>query len=81
MWWVRNCIAYDYMFFNAGIVRLTERVQTLGEHRFSEQATFFFSRQIRAYSDAVLKHPDVSPDLLAATPLEGVRHGEGVHAE
>ena len=61
MWWVRNCIAYDYMFFNAGIVPRTERVQTLGEYRFSERATFFFSRQIRAYSDAVRKNPGVSP--------------------
>ncbi len=58
-----------YASSNRIVVRLTDHAATLAEHRFSERASFMLGRQIRAYSDAVLKNPGVSPDLLAATPL------------
>jgi hypothetical protein len=51
------------------VVTLTDHVEPLGEYKFSERASFVLGHQMRAYSDAVLKNPGVSPDLLAATPL------------
>ncbi len=58
-----------YASGNRIVVRRTDRVVPLGEHRFSERASFMLGRQIRAYSDTVLQNPGVSEDLLAATPL------------
>lgn len=58
-----------YASSNRIVVRLTDHAETLAEYRLSERASFLLGRQIRAYSDAVLKNPGVSPDLLAATPL------------
>jgi hypothetical protein len=58
-----------YASSNRIVVTLTDHVEPLGEYKFSERASFMLGHQIRAYSDAVLKNPGVSPDLLAATPL------------
>ena len=58
-----------YASSNRIVVRRTDHVEPMGEHRFSERASFMLGRQIRASSDAVLQNPGVSPDLLAATPL------------
>ena len=58
-----------YASGNRIVVRRTDHVEPMGEHRFSERASFMLGRQIRAYSDTVLRNPGVSPDLLAATPL------------
>ena len=64
-----------YASSNRIVVTLTDHVEPRGEFKFSERASFMLGHQIRAYSDAVLKNPGVSPDLLAATPLSGVRWG------
>lgn len=58
-----------YASSNRIVVRRTDHVESLGVHKFSERASFMLGHQIRAYSDAVLRNPGVSPDLLAATPL------------
>mgnify|MGYP003606603592 CR=1 FL=1 len=58
-----------YASSNRIVVTRTDHVESLGVHKFSERASFLLGHQIRAYSDAVLKNPGVSPDLLAATPL------------
>ena len=47
--------------------------RAMRDHRFSERASFLLGYQIRTYDDEVLKNPGVSPDLLAATPLQGHR--------
>ncbi len=58
-----------YTSSNRIVVRRTDHVEPMGEHRFSERASFMLGRLIRAYSDTVLQNPGVSPDLVAATPL------------
>ena len=58
-----------YASNNRIVVRRTDHVEPMGEHRFSEWASFMLGHQICAYSDTVLRSPGVSPDLLAATPL------------
>ena len=54
---------------NRIVVRLTDHVESLGVHKYSERASFLLGHQIRAYSGAVLKNPGVSSDLLAATSM------------
>ncbi|TXH39739.1 MAG: hypothetical protein E6Q90_15680 [Actinobacteria bacterium] len=58
-----------YASSNRIVVTLTEHVETLGEYRFAEKASYLLGLQVRVYDDAVLRNPGVSPDLLAATPL------------
>ncbi len=58
-----------YAASNRVVAKLTDQVEPLGYHKLSERASYRLGRQIRAYSDAVLKNSGVSPDLLAATPL------------
>ena len=58
-----------YASSNRIVVRMTDRAAPFDDHRFSERASALLGHQIRAYSDAVLENPGVSPDLLAATPL------------
>ena len=58
---------------NRIVARLTDHAAPFGDRRFAERASFLLGYQIRTYDDEVLKNPGVSPDLLAATPLQGHR--------
>jgi hypothetical protein len=58
-----------YASRNRLVASLTERVEPLGEFRFSERASFLLGYRIRTFTDDTFSRPGVSPDLIAATPL------------
>ena len=66
-----------YASDNRLVVTMTDQVERMGPFTFAEEASYHLGYRIRVYSDGVFKNPGVSPDLVAATPLWGVRRWGG----